>query len=633
MPPPNGETGGHHPPEPELKRTLWSGAGLAGLGLVALAFVVMAVLSWRKWPDLIIDFGIQLYIPWRLTQGAALYRDLYYFAGSPFSQYFNALLFEIFGASFATLFVTNLVLTALLLGYIYRRFLAVSDVLTATVIGIGVVVVFAFSEYVYVGNYNFIAPYSHETLHGLILSVMVVGFLANWLVRPRSWHMPATGLCLGIIFLTKPDIFLAAGACVAAAFLLRCWHDKGVRRAAMAIGPFIAAMVIPPVLCFLLLLMVENAHDSLRSVVFGWTPVFEPAITNNRFYVNFRGLEAPWAHLKQMTTHFVCAGLVICFYAVLFRGLDRWKTMRPAWKWAVWLVVTAPLAVGAFEFQWMTCGASLPFWGLTILAAIGWLLKTQPARPDLFFPFLWTVFALVFMSKLGLYSRIFHCGFILAMPAGVITLYFFLWLLPRMLQAWFQVPASHLRATLLVALLIGFTSLFNLSRHWYHYKRQSVGEGANRIVTYGPNIATSEAATIALDWINKNIPPDGTFAVVPSGITLNFLTHRINPTPDLFWDPNVVTLFGETNMTTRFEQAAPDYVVAIEQDDSEFGVRYFGDPGFGQSLMKWIKQNYKVAVVIGDEPLKDGRFGIEIFKHLETGPARSSQTNSTAVSK
>ena len=53
-------------------------------------------ISWRKWPDVIVDFGRELYIPWRLSEGAVLYRDVDDVYG-PLSQYFNAGLFRLFG--------------------------------------------------------------------------------------------------------------------------------------------------------------------------------------------------------------------------------------------------------------------------------------------------------------------------------------------------------------------------------------------------------------------------------------------------------------------------------------------------------------------------------------------------------
>ena len=34
-----------------------------------------AYISWGKWPDPLIDFGRELYLPWRTTQGAVLFKD------------------------------------------------------------------------------------------------------------------------------------------------------------------------------------------------------------------------------------------------------------------------------------------------------------------------------------------------------------------------------------------------------------------------------------------------------------------------------------------------------------------------------------------------------------------------------
>jgi len=73
-------------------------------------------------PDILVDFGIQLYLPWRISQGDVLYRDVMYLTGGPLSQYFNALLFKIFGVSFRTLIFANLAITAGLLVLVYRRF-------------------------------------------------------------------------------------------------------------------------------------------------------------------------------------------------------------------------------------------------------------------------------------------------------------------------------------------------------------------------------------------------------------------------------------------------------------------------------------------------------------------------------
>ena len=105
-----------------------------GLSLIALAFTAGAALTWRRWPDLIIDFGPQLYMPWQIAKGAVLYRDLFYLAGGPLSQYFHAALFKLFGVSFLTIIVSNLAVTAAMLLLIYHQFRNATDTFTATAI-------------------------------------------------------------------------------------------------------------------------------------------------------------------------------------------------------------------------------------------------------------------------------------------------------------------------------------------------------------------------------------------------------------------------------------------------------------------------------------------------------------------
>lgn len=58
--------------------------------------VTLAIVSWQKWQDLIVDFGQQVYVPWQLAEGQILYRDIFYIYG-PLSSYVHALLFKIFG--------------------------------------------------------------------------------------------------------------------------------------------------------------------------------------------------------------------------------------------------------------------------------------------------------------------------------------------------------------------------------------------------------------------------------------------------------------------------------------------------------------------------------------------------------
>jgi hypothetical protein len=429
----------------------------------------------------------------------------------------------------------------------------------------------------------------------------------------------------GCVFLTKPDIFIALMLTAAAVLALYWAGRQDWRCLGRSLAGFVAASLLAPLFFFVLFLRVENWHSSLHSVVFGWVPLLGTPVPHNPYYARFSGLDHPTAHLQEMATHFLFAGLLIGVYAVVFRRLGRWAPRRPAWRWLVWLGLILPLLVCAWRFDWTSCGASLPLWCVVIIACLVWRFRHSGGAPQFTYPLVWTVFALLLTAKMGLYCRVWHYGFVLAMPAFAAAVYFLLWLLPSLLEECCQTPAKYFRAMILPALLIGFLFLWGFSEHMYAFKHQPIGSGGDQIVTFGPSMDQGDAVKIALDWMNRNLPAHATLAVVPTGITLNYLTRRVNPTPCLFWDPNLLAVCGQKEMTERFEARAPDYVLLVGGDHSEWNIEYFGsDPSDGAEVMGWIRKNYQRMVVIGHEPLRDNQFGMEFLKHTPpsaSGPA------------
>ncbi len=597
---------------------------------MAIVFVLAAALTWRKWPDLIVDFGTQLYIPWRISTGAVLYRDLFYIGGGPFSEYFNALLFKIFGASLLTLVAANLIFVAATLALIYRRFLEATDVLTATTICLGIVLVFAFNQYTLTGNYNYITPYAHEALHGLLLSILAISLLSDCATKLRLRFAIAAGFCAGLVFLTKPDIFFALAVSVAAGFILfaltmnmssergsayRGSQSRGPAAfAAKSLAVFIAAALLPALSFFLLFLRVESWHESFRSVIFGWLPLFQPGVVKNPFYQWCLGFDEPGFRLEQIAIKSIAVFFIVTFYAIALKRVVHLKSERIQSPFIVYLLLISPLVLGAASFDWRSCGATLPFLSLAACVLICRNYKRLSARQEPVFPLLWSVFGLVMLSKMGLFPRIWHYGFVLGMPAFVGAIYLLLWLLPNLLAEKFAVPRRYFCATICIPLFIGFGSLFYQSQLIYADKNVPVGPGADRILAFGPPSQTGMDVSQAIDWIQNNIPTHATLAVLPEGVMLNFLTRRVNSTPCLSWEPVILDALGPQTMTAAFEQSPPDYIFLVERDSSEFGAGYFGSPGFAADIMQWVRQNYQPVRLIGNEPLKNGKFGIEILK-------------------
>jgi hypothetical protein len=148
--------------------------------VLGCVFVGLLAMTWRKWPDMMLDFGLQLYMPWKISNGAVLYRDLAYMTGGPFSQYLDAGLFHVCGVAFMTLAMFNLALLVLMVLMVYRCFYQAADQLTALMCGLAILLVFAFSHYSDYGIFNYVTPYCEEVYQGLILSIATVALLARW---------------------------------------------------------------------------------------------------------------------------------------------------------------------------------------------------------------------------------------------------------------------------------------------------------------------------------------------------------------------------------------------------------------------------------------------------------------------
>src|SRR5262245_21941968 len=200
------------PRPPDRRRTIVCGGVLAG------AFVLFATLSWRAWPDILVDFGEELYIPWRLTQGEVLYRDLA-FVGGPLSLYLHALLFRLFGVSLTTLIGANLFVLAAISAMLWWIFRRSGSHWSGTIETLFFLAVFAFGQYGIIANYNYVCPYRHEMTHGLALGLASLICLIRYRETQRPRWLLAGGFFLGLVMLTKLEMALATGLATVAALL------------------------------------------------------------------------------------------------------------------------------------------------------------------------------------------------------------------------------------------------------------------------------------------------------------------------------------------------------------------------------------------------------------------------------
>ena len=546
----------------------------ATFALHALVFAALVWWSWRKWPDPLIDFGRELYVPWQITRGQVLYRDLASLFG-PLSPYVNALWFRLFGASLLTLAICNMVIFALTIAGIHRLLRQSTDRLTASVACLVTLLLFGFSQYVAVGNYNFASPYSHEATHGFALSVAALLSLHQAMAAGRPVFGAIAGVSFGLVLLTKPETSLAAAAGLAAicigATVLGGRNRRELMRSMML---FLGASAVAPLLFFLYFNAHMPAADAARATAGAWAAVFTTGIADNLFYVRSMGLDEPVQNALRVLLTF--AGFVIFVAAAVAVSSIRNQTMLRVSRVALLVAMIAVLRSGTFP-------RALPLIALAGLLAASLLFYRVRHDRDEALRLLslvgWSAFALVLLAKLGLNPRIVHYGFYLALPATTVGVVLLVWLIPHVLEPWRSVAvARSFRQIACWTLAAAAAPYLGASNWWYQTKVLPLGTGADQFLSStAPGQWQGAAVRDALQDLDGLAGPGATIAVLPEGVMLNYLLRRDSPLRVINLMPPELLAFGEDDILRSLTSTPPDFIVLVHRDTSEYRLPAFRD--------------------------------------------------------
>lgn len=564
---------------------------------LGVPFFALAAWSWRKWPDLTVDFGRQLYIPWRLSEGDLLYRDIAHIMG-PASQLLNAWLFGLFGVSLTTLIAANLAVLAIVLFATYRVLRCFVSAWNAQMLCLLFLCLFAFGQYVGNGSYNYVCPYRHEVTHGLAATLLMVVSLLAWTARPRVPTMLVAGCCLGLTAVMKTEMFLAAAgtAAVTLGGSLPVVRERG-RRFLIDAGAFAAAALVPALVCWAVLARGLHADTALSAVFTNWVLTLQPDLyASNPFYRTAAGLDRPIANAGRMVT----AGLGWLAVVVAFGALDRaCAGLRRARRAVAVLVGTAVFAVGWLAVPvhtWFTAARPLPIvaFGTLLVVCASWARKRS--RPEAWRELLplgvWSALSSLLLLKMVLAARISFYGFVHAMPAALLLGGLLLETVPGWLAR--RRGGGDLFRAASVGLLAAWAAAgLQTSQSFYREKVLVVGRGGDRFY-HDPGFSARNALMPrVLDDLERELPPGATLTVLPEGGMLNYLLRRRNPTPYYLLTPWEMEAFGgEPAVLRRMQAEPPDYFLLLSIDMREYGRRFFGDPGFGDTIRSWITSRY-----------------------------------------
>ncbi len=606
---------------------------LLSLGTLAAAFVVFAALSWRTWPDILVDFGQELYVPWRLTQGDALYRDIAW-VGGPLSQYGNALLFRMFGVSLTTMIVANLALLAAAVGMLYGFFRRCGTRASATFVGLFFLAVFAFAQYSLIGNYNYVCPYRHEITHGLFLGLINLHCLVQFgRTRLTKW-LAAAGACLGLLILVKIELALAAGLTTVAALLLYGWQGRmaatdaersGSPRAAHAdwnataqvarwSGILFLAATVPIILTVAGLARSTGWRGAIQGTFTQYRLALDPKVSSQAgFYRGVAGWDRPAENLQNMAFWTAIALAALTTGHVLEVTLGRRKP--PRWVVTSFAIVIAGVGFGyVTQAEWLDVPTCLP---VLLLLAIGTSLRravseTRPGRNSALC--LAAIFGVGLLPKIILRVGWAHYGFALAMPGTLVVVHMAVHTIPdwwrerRYSGQWFQALAVGVFAGAALSLVHNWVRIDRL-------KTVAVGEKGDRFYSV-PNYDGRTIPTVqTLAWLKTHVHADDTLIVFPNGCMLNYLLRMRNPTRFLMFNPwEFEAHGGEQLVTESISGDAPDYAVIVTDDMTIHGRGNFGDPEFGGEIRRFLDKNYEIVDVQTSQEGIGGPFSSTVFK-------------------
>lgn len=627
--------------------------------LLSAAGASLAVWTWGKNFHLFVDYGRELYVPWRLAQGDVLYRDIAWFNG-PLSAYANALVFWLFGTGIRTQALANLALIAIVTVMVWRVGGALANRSAALAASAAWLLASAFQNLDPSGNFNWVAPYSHEMTHGVALALLTLwllrGALRSGAFLAFAWCGGALGLCL----LTKAEVAVAALAAVAVGVGLggESGGEVDARRRVRAAGAVALGALLPLGTAFGLLATAMPVEQALRGTLGSFAHVGNAALRALPYYRWCTGLGEPllalqsigvWAlalagtlapglllalaiggGLHARTARLCLAATLAAF--VLAQGavvqigvpltlLDRWVALGVfgalllAASLRLRVPVTAQAAAAALvmsSLPWRALVYEQVFrpLGVCVLGVLVLLTVRWRRRRGSAWAVACAVLALTLLAKICLHVRISHYGFGLAMPA-VLLVTVALWRVPgRIAQFGGRIEVAW-------ATVLGFCAVLGLGllvRYDRQLQTKAATFGAASDRFYVQDEPTTGVWGQVARWIVTQTPPSATLTVMPEGVMVNYLTRRVNPTRHVNFMPPEVLMFGEERMREDLERHPPDYIAIMHRPTTEYGLPLFGKD-YGASLLGWVRAHYSVVESIGNEPLQQvERYGALILR-------------------
>ncbi len=594
------------------------------LGLLAVLSVVLWMGAWR-WPDLLVDFGEELYVPWQMLEGRVLYEEMVYLRG-PFSAWVNWAAFGVLGVGLESLVLVNVSIIVALTLLIHGIFGTAGSRLSRICTSLTFVLVFAAAQYSNTGNYNYVTPYSHEQSHAILLGLLGIACLGRFARRSSPAWLAISGLTLGAAALTKPELFAACAAGISVGLGVSWYVGALSRREVLRAAAWVVAGGVVA-LAAAAALGVASGTVNPKDMLFAWLeyPRWSRLVGADPMTLSVLGFDKVGRNISLMLLVAGAWILLLGVLAVVARALNARGVPRAACVVAGALVTLLPGFLLLDPQDWLyramrPAPVLLAGWIVAQLFEARRIRKLDaPEREQHALAFAARrmpvlavgAMGLVLLARMPLKTQVFHYGFALAMPATLVLVHGLVHDLPRRLQAW-SAGGPCFVAGAVALLVLGWTVHAEVSLDVYGKKNTWVAGTFRAFDEQTDNRTLPFSDAVA--WLSNHLSPDEQFVVFPEGVMLNVLAKRSSTTRFTTYNPALfLILGGEDPVLQDLRSSPPDYVVLVDRDNSEHGARYFGQD-YAKAVGRWMRRRYEPVVTFGAPPFQGRGFGIAIMR-------------------
>lgn len=540
-----------------------------GLAVLVAASVGLFIVSRGKWSDAIIDSGREWIVPDALARGDLLYRDVVYWFG-PFTPYFHAAFFKVFGSSFRTLVVAGVVGSIGVIFALYFALRGVTGKLEAALWTALAVPVLIFMP----NAGGPILGMGYRIWHAAAFAFVAIALSTRPFSRPLVRDALVGVLC-GLAGLCRTEWGVVVAASVCLTVLLR--EGSGAPRL-RRIGASLTALVV-----------VFGGTIAIFVTAAGSKAVFEDGHVllyglpqeTREFLIAYSGLR-DWrlGVLELLYSTAMWAGLLWLIHILAIGSGGRSRVLRKAPILAILLLVLVVFAaLGGAGGAVLFSAAPLICAG----AAVVGLRSPSASRV-----------ALVGFGVAGaffFYRRPFHIGdgayvgppllFAFVCAAGIVQ---------AMLDGERDPTVRDRLRSYAAVTVIALTVLAFLGRGVRYGEDERVPiPGTEGSLSARPEVVAGFEA-LARSVRSESRPGDG-LVVFPEGEILNYLTGLPNPIRHKLYIPGYLTDDNETEVLRELEDHPPNAIVLLFRPTGEYGRPTFGG-SYGRRIRNWIDANY-----------------------------------------